>query len=193
MRLEILNSGYKPGTKLLFAVIQLFSRQPVPDAAKLVFYRPEFYGAQAKRFTHEAMRGPSAWSVGDRELMAAYVSKVNGSAFCIGAHTATATQAYQDSAKVQAVLANVESAPIQEPLRATLRMLGKLTAEGEVSADDIREVLSAGVSPQQIEDALAVCVAFNTTDRLADAFGFEVLSPEGFEAGAKYLLKRGYR
>jgi len=193
MRLEILNSGYKPGSKLLFAVIQLFSRQPVPDAAKLVFYRPEFYGAQAKRFTHEAMRGPSAWSVGDRELMAAYVSKVNGSAFCIGAHTATATQAYQDSAKVQAVLANVESAPIQEPLRATLRMLGKLTAEGEVSADDIREVLSAGVSPQQIEDALAVCVAFNTTDRLADAFGFEVLSPEGFEAGAKYLLKRGYR
>jgi uncharacterized peroxidase-related enzyme len=193
MRLEILNSGYKPGTKLLFAVIRLFSRQPVPDAAKLVFYRPDFYGAQAKRFTHEAMRGPSAWSVGDRELMAAYVSKVNGSAFCIGAHTATASQAYQDGAKVQAVLANLESAPIQEPLRATLRMLGKLTGQGGVSADHIRQVLSAGVSPQQIEDALAVCAAFNTTDRLADAFGFEVLSPEGFEAGAKYLLKRGYR
>jgi hypothetical protein len=35
--------------------------------------------------------------------------------------------------------------------------------------------------------------AFNTTNRLADAFGFEVLSPENFEAGAKYLLKRGYR
>ena len=193
MRLEILNSGYKPRTKLLFAIIQLFSRQPVPDAAKLVFYRPEFYGAQAKRFTHEAMRGPSAWSVGDRELMAAYVSKVNGSAFCIGAHTATASQAYRDGAKVQAVLTDLESAPVEEPLRATLRMLGKLTAEGEVNADDIREVLSAGVSPQQIEDALAVCVAFNTTDRLADAFGFEVLSAEGFEAGAKYLLKRGYR
>jgi len=193
MRLEILNSGYRPGTKLLFAVIRLFSGQPVPDAAKLVFYRPDFYGTQAKKFTHEAMRGPSAWSVGDRELMAAYVSKVNGSAFCIGAHTATAGQAYQDGAKVQAVLANLESAPIQEPLRATLRMLAKLTAEGEVSADGIREVISAGVSPQQIEDALAVCVAFNTTDRLADAFGFEVLSAEGFEAGAKYLLKRGYR
>jgi hypothetical protein len=29
--------------------------------------------------------------------------------------------------------------------------------------------------------------------RLADAFGFEVLCPEGFAAGAKYLLKRGYR
>jgi uncharacterized peroxidase-related enzyme len=193
MRLEVLNRGYGPGTKLLFALIQLFSRHPVPDGAKLVFYRPDFYGSRAKEFTHEAMRGPSDWSVADRELMAAYVSKVNESAFCIGAHTATARQAYQDGPKVAAVLADLESAPVEEPLRATLRMLGKLTAEGKLSAGDMREVLAAGVSPQQVEDALAVCAAFNTTDRLADAFGFEVLRPEGFEAGAKYLLKRGYR
>jgi AhpD family alkylhydroperoxidase len=193
MRLDILNRGYRPGTKLLFAMIRLFSRQPVPDAAKLVFYRPDFYGARAKEFTHEAMRGSSAWSVGDRELMAAYVSKVNESPFCIGAHTATASQAYQDGPRVAAVLADLESAPVEEPLRATLRMLGKLTAEGKLSAGDMREVLAAGVSPRQAKDALAVCAAFNTTGRLADAFGFEVLSPEGFASGAKYLLKRGYR
>jgi alkylhydroperoxidase family enzyme len=90
------------------------------------------------------------------------------------------------------VLTDLETAPIEEPLRATLRMLGTLTAEGNISAEDMREVLAAGVSAQQVADALAVCAAFNTTDRLADAFGFEVLSPEGFEAGAKYLLKRGY-
>jgi uncharacterized peroxidase-related enzyme len=193
MRLDILNHGYRPGTRLLFAVIRLFSGHPVPDAAKLVFYRPDFYGARAKEFTHEAMRGPSAWSVGDRELMAAYVSKVNGSEFCVGAHTATAGRAYGDGAKVQAVLSGLDSAPIDEPLRATLRMLGKLTAEGKLDSGDMREVLAAGASRQQVEDALAVCAAFNTTDRLADAFGFEVLSPEGFEAGAKYLLRRGYR
>jgi uncharacterized peroxidase-related enzyme len=193
MRLDILNRGYSPGTTMLFAVIRLFSRQPVPDAARLVFYRPGFYGTQSKKFTHEAMRGPSAWSVADRELMAAYVSKVNESAFCIGAHTATAGQAYQDRAKVQAVLADLDSAPIEDGLRATLRILGKLTREGKADAEDMREVLSTGVSPQQVGDALAVCAAFNTTDRLADAFGFQLLSPEGFEAGAKYLLKRGYR
>lgn len=193
MRLEILNHGYRPGTKLLFAIIRLFSRHPVPDAAKLVFYRPDFYGGLAKEFTHEAMRGPSAWSVGDRELMAAYVSTVNESAFCVGAHTATAGQAYQDGPRVAAVLADLETAPVEEPLRATLRMLGKLTQEGKVDAEDMREVLAAGVSPQQVEDALAVCAAFNTTNRLADAFGFELLSPEGFAAGATYLLKRGYR
>jgi uncharacterized peroxidase-related enzyme len=193
MRLDVLNHGYRPGTKLLFALIRLVSRQPLPDAAKLVFYRPEFYGSRAKEFTHQAMRGPSAWSVADRELMAAYVSQVNGSEFCVGAHTATARRAYQDGPKVDAVLADLESAPIEEGLRATLRMLGKLTREGKAGAEDMLPVLSAGISRQQVQDALAVCAAFNTTARLADAFGFQVLSPQGFDAGARYLLKRGYR
>jgi uncharacterized peroxidase-related enzyme len=193
MRPDVLNRGYSVSARLLFAVIRAVSGRPLPDAGKLVFYRPDFYGTRAKKFTHEAMRGPSAWSVADRELMAAFVSKANESAFCVGAHTATASQAYQDSAKVRAVLADLESAPVEEPLRATLRMLGKLIRDGTVRADDIRDVMSAGVSRQQVADALAVCAAFDTTDRLADAFGFELLSAEGFEAGARYLLKRGYR
>ena len=74
-----------------------------------------------------------------------------------------------------------------------LRMIGKLTQQNSVSVGDMRSVLGAGASPSQIEDALAVCFAFNTTNRLSDAFGFEMLSKEGFEAGAKYLLKRGYQ
>lgn len=193
MRLEILNSGYSLRTKALFGLIRAFSRQPVPDAARLTFYRPEFYGSPAKELTHEVMRGPSAWSVGDRELMAAFVSKVNENAFCVGAHTATAAGAYRDQAKVEAVLSDLETAPIDERLRATLRMLGKLTSEHEVTPDDMRAVLAAGATRAHIEDALAVCFAFNVTDRLADAFGFELLSREGFEAGAKFLLKRGYR
>jgi len=193
MRLEILNRGYGLGTKVLFAFIHAVSRQPLPDAAKLVFYRPDFYGTPMKELTHEAMRGPSAWSVADRELMAALVSKTNDCAFCIGAHTATTARAYRDEAKVAAALTDLETAPIEEPLRATLRMLRKLTRDNAVNADDMRAVLAAGVSREQIEDALAVCFAFNTTDRLADAFGFVVPGPKGFEAGAKFLLSRGYR
>ena len=91
------------------------------------------------------------------------------------------------------MLADLDSAPVEDGLRAALRTLGKLTREGKADTEDMREVLSAGVSHQQVEDALEVCAAFNTTDRLADAFGFELLSPEGFKAGVKYLLKRGYR
>jgi uncharacterized peroxidase-related enzyme len=193
MRPRVLENGYGVGPKLLFGLIRLVSGRPAPDAAKITFYRPDFYGAHMKQFTQEAMRGRSTWSVGDRELMAAYVSKVNDCPFCVGAHTATAARACQDGERVAAVLADLDSAPIEEGLRATLRMLGRLTSDGTLTADDVRGVLAAGVSHQQIEDALAVGFAFNTTDRLANAFAFEVLSQEGFEAGAKYLLKRGYR
>jgi AhpD family alkylhydroperoxidase len=180
MRPTILDRGYRPTTKMLFALIRLFSGHPLPDAAKLTFYRPDFYGRLAKTVTHEAMRGPSAWSVGERELMAAYVSKVNECRFCVGAHTATAGRAYQNPALVA-------------PLRETLRMLGTLTRDGDVSATVMGKVLDAGAAPQQVLDALAVSFAFNTTDRLANAFDFKVLDDEGFERGAKYLLKRGYR
>jgi hypothetical protein len=72
-------------------------------------------------------------------------------------------------------------------------MLRKLSREHSVDVDDMRVVLAAGASREQIEDALAVCFAFNTMSRLADAFGFFLPGPKAFEAGARYLLARGYR
>lgn len=191
MRLEVLERGHRRRTKVLLALIRLVSRQPVIDAVKLALYRPDFNGGGD--ITHEAMRGPSAWSIGDRELMAAFVSKVNECPFCVAAHSATSSLRYGDDAKVSATLADLETAPIEEPLRATLRMLGKLTREHSIDANDIRAVLAEGVSPGQILDALAVCLAFNITDRLANAFDFNVASPAAMNAGARYLLKRGYR
>jgi uncharacterized peroxidase-related enzyme len=193
MRLEILNTGYPLGVRILFRFIRLVSGFPLPDAARLGFYRPDFYGKLMRAFTHEAMGGSSSWSVGERELMAAYISKLNECRFCISAHTETSSQAYHDRGKVAAVLSDLETAPIGEPLKSTLRMLGKLTRQNSVSVEDMRSVLGAGASPGQVEDALAVCFAFNTTNRLADAFDFDMLSREGFEAGAKYLLNRGYK
>ena len=191
MRLAILDGGHGIRAKATLALIRVFSGHPAVDAVKLALYRPSFY--RAGELTHEAMRGPSEWSVADRELMAAYVSKINESDFCIAAHTATSSLAYNDDAKVSAALADLDTAPLSEALRATLRMLGKLTRESKVDAGDIRAVLEAGASEQQVKDALAVAFAFNVTDRLADVFDFSVHDPEAIKAGAKYLLSRGYR
>ncbi len=193
MRLSILDHGHGFGTKVLFAVIRVLSGQPVLDVIKLTKYRADFYGGPMQGITQEAMRGPSPWSVGDRELMAAVIAKTNGCEWCTKAHSAVAKGAYRDEAKVAAVLADLESAPIEAPLRATLQLLRTLTRERSVTSDDIRRALAAGVSRAQIEDALAVCFAFNVIGRLADAFGFFQPGPTAFEAGAKYLLARGYR
>ena len=193
MRLRILDSGHGFATKALFAFIHTVSRHPVLDVIKLVKYRSDFYGGPMSAVTHEAMRGPSTWSVGDRELMAAFVAKTNQCEFCTKAHAAVAQRAYGDGKAVAAVLSDLDTADIREPLRSTLLMLGKLTREHAVDADDIRAVLAVGASRQQIEDALAVCFSFNVISRLADAFSFFVPGSKPFEAGAKYLLSRGYR
>jgi AhpD family alkylhydroperoxidase len=193
MRLSILDNGHGLGTKALFALIRTASRQPVLDVIKLVKYRADFYGGPMSGITQEAMRGPSSWSVADRELMAAFIAQTNQCEFCTKAHTAVAQRAFGDSKKVSAMLSGLDTATIMEPLRATLLMLGKLTREHALDAEDMRAVLAAGASRQQIEDALAVCFSFNVIGRLADAFGFSVPGPEAFEAGAKYLLARGYR
>jgi hypothetical protein len=111
----------------------------------------------------------------------------------VAAHPATSSLWYRDSAKIAATLTDLDTAPIEEPLRATLRMLGKLTHEHSIDTDDIRTALAAGVSPQQIKDALAVCLAFDITARLANAFDFAIATPAAIDAGAQYLLKRGYR
>jgi AhpD family alkylhydroperoxidase len=100
VRPAVLDHGYGLGARILFRLVRLFSGRPVPDAAKIMFYRPDFYGAPMKEFTHEVMRGHSAWSVGDRELMAAYVSKLNECPFCVGAHTATASRSYGSAARL---------------------------------------------------------------------------------------------
>ena len=192
MRLSILDRGHGRGTKALFVVIRLASRVPVLDVIKLARYRRDFYGQYAGKLTQQAMRGPSPWSVGDRELMAAVVAQANECQWCTKAHSEVASGAYDDAAKVSAALANLDALSIPEPLRATLRMLQKLTRTHAVDANDMRAVLAAGATREHIEDALAVCFAFNVTGRLADAFGFAMASDEAFKAGAKYLLARGY-
>jgi AhpD family alkylhydroperoxidase len=192
MRLQILDSAHGVGTKALFALIRVVSRQPVLDVVKLVKYRPDFYGGPMSAVTQEAMRGPSTWSIGDREFMAAFIANTNQCEFCIKAHSAVAQRAYGDGKTVSAMLSDLDTAAIGEPLQATLLMLRKLTREHAVDADDMRAVLAAGASRQQIDDALAVCFSFNVIGRLADSFGFFVPCSDAFEAGAKYLLARGY-
>jgi hypothetical protein len=81
MRLDVLDHGHPVTTKALFVLIHLMSRHRAPDVVKTLRYRPEFFGAHMRDVFQEVMRGPSEWSIADRELMAAYVSKINACVF----------------------------------------------------------------------------------------------------------------
>ena len=77
MRLSILDRGHALKDKLLFAVIRVMSGHRAPDVVRTLRYRADYFGHRMNVVFQEAMRGPSPWSVGDRELMAAYVSHCN--------------------------------------------------------------------------------------------------------------------
>ncbi len=77
MRLSILDRGHALKDKLLFAVIRVMSGHRAPDVVRTLRYRADYFGDRMNVVFQEAMRGASAWSVGDRELMAAYVSHCN--------------------------------------------------------------------------------------------------------------------
>jgi hypothetical protein len=81
MRLDVLDHGHAVTTKALFVLIHLMSRHRAPDVVKTLRYRPEFFGAPMSEVFQDVMRGPSEWSIADRELMAAYVSKTNACEF----------------------------------------------------------------------------------------------------------------
>jgi alkylhydroperoxidase family enzyme len=97
-------------------------------------------------------------------------------------------------ANVAAVLADLDTAPISEPLRVTLRLLRKVTTDhAAVTAEDVNTLLAAGVTPAQVKDALGVCFSFNVITRLADTFRFEIPPAAAFAVSAKMLLSRGYK
>ena len=99
-----------------------------------------------------------------------------------------------DDSVVRAVLADYRTAPISGKLRAMLAFLEKLTLRpAEIGPEDVTPLRAAGLSDEEIADAIHVCALFNVINRVADSLGFEEATAKGYEAGAKMLLASGYR
>lgn len=192
MRLPEVERGDSFGNRLLIRFISAVSGMRLPDAARVAFYHRNFFSAPLGAWTQAAMRGPSAWSVGERELMAAMVAKWNSCAFCVGAHGAVAAKTMTRPV-VDAALADFRSAPITEALQGTLAFLEIMTLRPmDLSADSAREALRSGVTNEALQDAAAVAAVFNIITRYADALNFAMPTAAEFDRAADMLLKRGY-
>lgn len=192
MRLPEIDRGDGLANRLLIGFISMVSGMRLPDAARVAFYHKEFFGKPMGAWTQATMRGPSPWSVAERELMAAMVATWNSSAFCIGAHGAVAAKTMERSL-IDAVLADYRSAPISGALKASLVFLEIMTLRpSELSAEHAREALRSGVTADALQDAIAVATLFNIIARYADALDFAMPSAKEFDRAAGMLLKRGY-
>lgn len=81
MRLSRLDHDHAWYVKAFFGLIRAMSRRAPPDIVKTLFYRPEFFGMQYSALTQGVMRGESPWTVGERELFAAFTSSLNQCVF----------------------------------------------------------------------------------------------------------------
>jgi hypothetical protein len=77
VRLANVERGDRFQSRLLFRIIGFVSGFRAPDVVRTLQYRRKFFGGPHSAHTHAVMRGPSEWSVGHRELFAAFVSSLN--------------------------------------------------------------------------------------------------------------------
>ena len=64
-------------SRLIFAIIRLVSGYRAPDVLRTIFFRRQLFGTPFSQLVQATLRGPSGWSVGEREMFAAFVSERN--------------------------------------------------------------------------------------------------------------------
>ncbi len=136
----------------------------------------------------EILRETSHLSAADREVIAAYTSRLNGCQYCRGSHSAFAASlgATDDD------LAMVDSGDIDSHrLAALLAYVRKLTlAPSTINNDDKAVVHAAGFSEDELKDAIAVCAAFNLYNRIVEGHG--IAPHDDYAADVKMINTHGF-
>lgn len=80
MRLENVRRG-RGIRRLLLRVIGWKLGGKAPDVVRTLMYRPKLFGGAYNAWAQAVMRGPSGWSVWERELFASFTSRTNACVF----------------------------------------------------------------------------------------------------------------
>lgn len=164
-----------------------------PDAGLLDVFRTYPEVARPLLELHEAvLRGPSPFTVAERELMAAYVSGLNACDYCHGVHSRTAAAFGVPWDVLAVVIVDLDQAPVDPRLKPVLRYLGKLTRDpAQVTEQDAEDVLLAGWDERALHDAVLVCGIFNLMNRMVMGLGVEA-TPDHHRISADRLHAIGY-
>ncbi len=145
------------------------------------------------QFTNHVMRSESELTVGEHELIAAYVSLLNECNFCYGSHEVTAKALNIDDAIFQALDETPFGDAIPEKIIPVLNYTRKLTeTPNKIVKEDVQEILAAGWSEKTVEDIVYIVSLFAFYNRFADGLGFSG-SEEVFNQSGQFLAENGYR
>ena len=108
-------------------------------------------------------------------------------------HAAVAAELLGDEALVAAVLADVETSPLDEAHKALFRFIDQVNHESpSMTESDLERVRTAGWSDEALYFAITVCALFNFYNRWIDASGVHALSDEAHRQGGKRSAQHGY-
>jgi uncharacterized peroxidase-related enzyme len=143
---------------------------------------------------HEALlRGPSPFSIGERELMAAFVSSLNACDFCSEEHEAVAERFDVQTGTLAALVDDIDSAPVSDKLRPAFHFLHKLTLQpNRMVASDAEAVYGAGWEDPALYHLASLCALFSFDNRLIQGVGIAPHDPEKLQSTADRLHARGY-
>ncbi len=131
-------------------------------------------------------------SLAQREVIATWVSALNGCHYCVTAHANVALELDADEELIRDIRERQEIGRAEAPLRALLELARQATRTPEdLGQADIRAARDAGWSEQAILDAMVVVGAFNMINRLVLAAGLE-LDDERAKPEARALARDGY-
>ena len=122
----------------------------------------------------EILRGPSELSEGERELIAAYVSSLNGCHFCFTAHRDHALAWHIDPGVFGDVVVDTEHDSLSVKFRALLPYVRKLTIEpGAVAMEDVEPIYAAGYSEAGLYDIITTTALYAFMNRILEGAGIK--------------------
>ena len=139
-------------------------------------------------FTNAVLRGPGELPVPTRELIAAFTSALNACDFCARSHEIYARAYGVPEGTLDALVADVGSAPVEDRLKPLLAYCAKLvTLPARLVRADVDAVLSAGWSERALYEAIRITAAFAMYNRLVEGTGVDFdygAAPEAHPAHA---------
>ncbi|MFF2044571.1 carboxymuconolactone decarboxylase family protein [Kitasatospora sp. NPDC058170] len=166
----------------------------LPGISGLMVERPDT-AAPLNQLAEALLRGPSPLPRGERELIASYVSELNGTRFCSESHGAFAAAQLDGGLDVvTAVKTDLETAPVSPQLRALLRIAAEVQAQvGPVSEAAVKAARAEGAGDGEIHDTVLIAAAFCMYNRYVDCLATELPADRSYYTeGAVRIVERGY-
>jgi len=153
---------------------------------------PDVYGSMAQLSQSILRDARSNLTAGERELIGAFVSKLNRCSYCAEVHNSAVAAYGIDKGLIAALVEDFDGAPVHDRLRPILRFARKLTLDQYWMVQaDTDAILEAGWDEDDVNLVVALTALFNFMNRFVHGLGIEEDPAYSLAAGPR-LRERGY-